>query len=201
MIEEMRPSTILALCAALAACKTPAPIAKDTIDAGTMKRADAPDAQADASDASADAEADASDDPDACVPGDTWEAKVRVRNTWHPMVNMTMQGPLEVFIPRTGARATIFQDCGTTGGGCGDCSKPYAPDHISCKLEPGRARVDVGLDDIGPTHVDVVQRGDTVYADWTWGGIFDPTDPNVGSRKESKVLLKLPCSVKLRFVR
>jgi hypothetical protein len=137
---------------------------------------------------------------DACAPGETWEARVVVRKTWHANASMMLQGPLELVVDRIGIRKTIYPDCGITGGGCGDCSKPIDPTRISCDLAPTHARVSIGIDDVGPTSVNVVQRGDAIVAEWTTSPSFDDP-PETKPTSRSETLAKLPCAVTIRFVR
>lgn len=80
------------------------------------------------------------------------------------------------------------------------CSKRHDPNNISCDLTGARVKVDVGVDDMGPTWVEVFQRGNTIVAEWTLGGIYDPSSP-IKTTKRTDVLLTLPCAVKVRFVR
>ena len=147
-------------------------------------------------------DADAADaESDACVPGETWDARVRVRKTWHADLKMTLPGPLELVIPRLGLQKAIYADCAITGGGCGDCSKPFSADTISCNLTPARVRVDIGIDDVGPTYVEVAQRGDTVVASWTHGAMGGGPGNRPQPTHSIEVLAKLPCAVNVRFVR
>lgn len=186
-------------CVALVACSKPAPIIADEPARSVAAEDAGADVQPDAAHADAAAIPDAS--ADACVAGETWDVKVRVRRTWHAGAQMNLQGPLELYVPRLGVRKTLFADCGMTGGGCGDCSKPYDPDVVSCMLAPDRAHVDIGLDEVGPTWVDVVARGDTIVAEWTRGGLLGGPGVTPTSTKSTEVLLVLPCAVHVRFVR
>jgi len=175
----------------LVACKKPQPIVPEDsgvviVDAGIDSAIDAaPDAVGDA-------------DTDACVPGDTWDAKIEIKNKWRPDIKMMLPGSLDVVVPRMGARKAIFSDCGMTGGGCGDCTKPYDSTRISCKLDPSRVKIDIGIDDQGPTWVVLEQRGNFIMADWT----EEPGIGGVGTpQKHSEIAITLPCAVKIRFVR
>jgi hypothetical protein len=172
-------------------CKKPQPIAGEDVarvevgidaafDSGTDAPSDVPDA-----------------DPDACVPGDTWDARIEQKNRWRPEIKMMLPGSLDVVIPRMGLRKAVYPDCGMTGGGCGDCSKPASPDRISCDLKSTRVNVQIGIDDVGPTSVTIVQRGDKVFADWSEEvGVSGGT-----ARKWTDLVVTLPCAVKIRFVR
>lgn len=170
-------------------CKHEAPIiAEDVVVA------------ADTSDASDASEKPETTPSDACALTETWEAKVVVRKTWHATQRLTLPGPLEVVVPRLHLRKTLYEDCGMTGGGCGDCTKLHDPARISCDLSPDHVRVDVGVDEVGPTFVDLTQRGDALVADWTEGGMVGlATPPKPTHRTET--IATLPCSVKIRFVR
>lgn len=180
------------------ACHEPAAITAER-DASAPAIADAPHAPPAPSDAGIEAGAPDADETDACVPGEMWEAHVRVRKTLHDPGGM-LQGPLELVVPRLGARKTIYFDCGATGGGCGDCTRP-SPGSITCELTPTHVRVDIGVDDQGPTFVDVEQRGNAVVAFWTYGRMpYDPGDTEPPTH-ETKTLVKLPCAVKIRFTR
>lgn len=174
----------LLLMALVPCCKRQATIAAEdavtpVVDAGAMLAVDAP------SDAPMDVV-----DPDACVPGDVWDVKIEQKNRWRPEYKIALPGALEVVVPRMGVRKAIYPDCGMTGGGCGDCTKPYDRARISCKLEPNRVTIDIGIDDVGPTWVVVEQRGNLIMADWSEDG-----------HKRSEVAVMLPCAVKVRFVR
>jgi hypothetical protein len=149
----MRWTTLFAL-AALTACDGPGPIAQDPAPStplvvGDARAADAPPAHSIA-DAAVDAEADAADG-DACAPGEVWDARVRVRKTWHDPAQMMLPGPLELVVPRAHVHETLYDDCGMTGGGCGDCSRPPTQEGVSCYRTPARVRVEIGVDDVGPT--------------------------------------------------
>lgn len=176
----------------LLACKKMAPITADPVDSAAVAVAAFDAGSVSDSGAVADSAADAGSD--ACVPGEEWEATVRVRKTWHATLRMNVEGPLELVVPRAGIK-NIYPDCAITGGGCGDCAKPYQPGQISCDLSQAHAKIDIGVDDTGPVFVDVVQRGDVIYADWTYDM------GAMGTSKKSDVLMKLPCAVKIRFVR
>lgn len=200
--EMRRTRTALVLGAALVACRHEAPITADR-DAAISVADAADDARdlRDASDASL-VDADGVDaEGDGCVPGETWDARVRVRKTWHRDLDMMLPGPLELVIPRLGLQKAIYADCAITGGGCGDCTKPYSADMISCNLTPARVRVDIGIDDVGPTYVEVVQRGDTVIALWTHGAMSGGPGNRPPPTHSTEVLAKLPCAVNVRFVR
>jgi hypothetical protein len=174
-----------------------------TVDAATIapQSADAAPDVTDAAPDGVDASADA-DDPDACVPGDTWDAKMEI--TYGPdryMPKMITQRTLDVVLLRTKQRKTVYPICAQTGGGCGDCSKPHTADGVSCVLTPTHAYVEIGTDDFSTT-VNIVQRGNSIVADWTRGPIA-PTPGATGPTydKSTDVLIKLPCAVKIRFVR
>ena len=151
---------------------------------------------ADVADAAAEAEAAAGD---ACAQSQTWDVRVTVRKTWHASAKMMLPGPLEVVVPRLNLRKTLYEDCGMTGGGCGDCSKPYDPMMISCNLTPTHAEVHIGVDEVGPTYVDVLQRGDTLVAEWTEGGLVSPGQPSTTTHR-TETVTHLPCSVRVRFI-
>lgn len=190
-VTKRLPLLLVAACA-----RAPARIAPD--DAGARLQAEAatlaPPADAgDAAPPPLDAAADAP--ADACVPGETWDARIELARGWVPEVRAVTGRSLDLVVPRMGARKTIYGVCALTGGGCGDCAKPWDPAKVSCKLEPARAHVVIGTDDFA-TSVDVVQRGDAVVADWTSEAI------GAGPRTtRTEVLLKLPCAVKVKLVR
>lgn len=184
------------LLAALAGCGKAPAITADRAAGGAVVVADA------SQDAPLDAAPDAGDaGADACVAGETWDAKVRWRKTWHAEIGTMLPGPLELVVPRMGARRPIYPDCAMAGGGCGDCSRPPSPDSVSCELTATHVTVDVGVDDVGPTYVEVVQRGDAIVANWTRGGFVGGVGTMVPETKSTDVLLKLPCAVHVRFVR
>jgi hypothetical protein len=179
------------------ACRRPEPdIVPERAPAATSSTGDA------AVEASATSADDASGDApaDACERTETWEARVAVRKTWHAGMKMMLPGPLELLVPGHGIRHTLFEDCGMTGGGCGDCAKPYDPMMISCDLTPTHAQVHIGIDDVGETFVNVVQRGNTIVAEWTEGGMVGLGTPPTATHSV-KVVAALPCSVTVRFVR
>jgi len=183
------------LLAALAGCEKAAVITADRAAGGAVVVADA------SQDAPLDADADADAGTDACVAGEIWDAKVRWRKTWHAEIGTMLPGPLELVVPRMGVRKPIYPDCAMAGGGCGDCSRPPSPDSVSCELTATHVTVDVGIDDVGPTYVEVVQRGDAIVAKWTRGGFISGANAMAPETKTTDVLVRLPCAVRVRFVR
>jgi hypothetical protein len=136
-------------------------------------------------------------DPDACVPGDTWDA--RVERTYGPsqyMPNVRVNRTLDLVLLHDKRRKTIYPICDQTGGGCGDCSVPGKADPVKCTLKPDSANVEIGTDDFS-TSVLVVQRGQSIVAEWTTGEMSGAAPPS----HRTEVLMKLPCAVKIRFVR
>jgi hypothetical protein len=199
----MRRTVLLAVAlVVLTACDGPEPIRKDSV-APTARVTNEAGAASPPASAVGDAavEADGADG-DACVPGDVWDARIRVRKTWHGAAQMKLQGPLELVVPRAHARKIIYEDCGMTGGGCGDCGKAPVRDGISCERTPSHVHVDIGLDDVGPTYVEIVQRGRFIVAEWTRGGwLGGPGTGPAAPTRSTRVLLTLPCAVRVRFVR
>ncbi len=202
----MRGATIVSACmgcvlAASIACKSVAITSEDA-----SPKADATPIADSAVlvDAAADVDARVlvdADDSDACVPGETWDAKVEITygpNRWMPSV--VTQKSLDVVLLRTKKRRVIYDLCGENGGGCGDCSKSHS-DGVACVLTPQNVHVEIGTDDF-VTSVNILQRGDTIIADWATEVFAPPPAPpgrTVSHRTE--VLIKLPCAVKIRFVR
>lgn len=167
----------------LACCKKPTPIAGE--DVSTFI-----DATADASvDVATDVASDVVDatTEDACVAGETWDAKLEVK-----------KNDLVVTVPRMSASKTIYKNCHLTGGGCG-CDKGIDPAY--CKITASGASIAILTDDFS-THVDVSERGTSaIVATWDHE-VYDPTNPTGHVMKKStEVLLTLPCPVKIRFVR
>jgi hypothetical protein len=138
------------------------------------------------------------DDPDACVPGDTWDAKVELTYGSDKFLpKLIVPKTLDVVLLRTKQRKVVYGMCDQTGGGCGDCSKAHSD--MPCTLTPTHVNVVIGTDDFS-TSVNILQRNNAIVADWTTGPIEPGTGPNTLS-KRSEVLIKLPCAVKIRFVR
>lgn len=143
-----------------------------SVDGGSRADVDVRDAAEDVRDAA---------DPDACVAGDTWEAKIEAKNS------------LDVVVARSRQRATLYASCAQAGGGCG-CVKGN-PASLACEVSPSHAYVQIGTDDVS-TSVDVRQRGDTIVANWEYGEF-----PGTHVTKKTEVVLTLPCAVHVRFVR